>query len=38
VVKQCNKLPREAAESPSLEILKVGLNTALGSLLYVTLL
>ncbi|KFV69241.1 hypothetical protein N307_10228, partial [Dryobates pubescens] len=32
VVEHCNRLPREAVETPSLEIFKVKLDRALGSL------
>ncbi|KFV75168.1 hypothetical protein N307_11107, partial [Dryobates pubescens] len=33
VVKHWNRLPREVVEAPSLEIFKVRLNEALGSLI-----
>lgn len=32
VVRQWNRLPREAVEAPSLEVLKVGSDGALGNL------
>ena len=38
VTEHWNRLPREAVESPSLEILKTRLDTVLCSLLWVTLL
>ena len=33
VVKQWNRLPREVVYAPSLELLKAGLDLALGSLI-----
>lgn len=33
-----NRLPREAVDSPSLEIFKIPMDTVLGNLLYLTLL
>jgi len=38
VTEHCNRLPREAVESPSLEIFKTHLDAVLCSLLWVTLL
>ena len=38
VVEHWHRLPREVMESPSLEMLKTQLDTALNNLLYLTLL